>query len=228
MPSRASEHLPATFSTPREVICQLGLQVQKMYDIFNTNHFKIMRNLAAVNPNTAPAALPFPMDIEPAEAGQWQEPGSSSQHPNSHPPLPWDAPPKGPKPFGVLHETYSEVRPQRFPSVPHHRVDRVQTEYNTKARKLHDRADDGRNTTVMLANIPDGLIADDCIDSLDQAGFFASYDYFIFRVGNLFCSPADTAFACLIIFHHSQKTYSRTRYKTSCLNTGSKLLHCVQ
>ena len=141
-----------------------------MYDIFNTNHFKIMRNLAAASPYAVPApGLPLP------EAGLHHETG---------PPLPWDAPPRGPKPFGVLHETYTDVPPKRFPPVPHHRVDRRQTEYNTKPCKLHDQADDGSNTTVMIANIPDGLIADDCVDSLDRAGFFASYDYFIFRVGS--------------------------------------------
>ena len=146
--------------------------------------------LPLLDPNIADLPLP--------EAGQWQESVSGGRMvyqpgygtgkglwPDSQPPLPWDAPPKGPKPFGVLHTTYSEVPRERFPSVPHHRVDRIQTEYNTKAKKLHDRADDGTNTTVMLANIPEGLTADECVDGLDQAGFFASYDYLKFRVGSL-------------------------------------------
>lgn len=157
-----------------------ALQVQKMYDIFNTNHYKIMRNLAAVNPHAVPTPGTAPLPTIPREFPPL--PGEGL-HPDSGPPLPWDVPPRGPKPFGVLHETYSEVRPERFPSVPHHRVDKRVTVYNTTPRKLYDRGDDGSNTTVMLANIPDGLIADNCVDSLDQAGFFASYDYFMFRVG---------------------------------------------
>jgi len=44
------------------------------------------------------------------------------------------------------------------------------------------RDDDGTNTTVMFANIPDGLPANQVVDSLDDAGFQGMYDYFRLKV----------------------------------------------
>lgn len=105
----------------------------------------------------------------------------------------WDDAPLGPKPFGQgFHGTYSEVVPKkRFKGLPHHYVTRRTPDQ--KPKKVLDRADDGHNTTVMIGNIPDGLTADHCVDSLDGAGFFASYDYLRFVVSHVLILSASQA-----------------------------------
>lgn len=169
------------------------LQVQKMYDIFNINNMKMMHNLAAAGsvPRT-PQSLPLPPGMNAPAA--WEDElnkgpysadrsglGNHREQPSL--PLPWDAP-KGPKPFGILHDTFTNVKMrEKYKVTPHHYTERW-TPFNSKSHKVMDRADDGTNTTVQLANIPDGLTADECVDGLDRAGFFASYDYIKFRVSH--------------------------------------------
>ena len=170
-----------------------------MYDIFNFNHRKVLRNLAAAGTlpiPPPPQTLPLPPDLPRPEMvlpelgwqGPWKEPGASISRDmafDGHEMLqPWEAP-RGPKPFGILHTKWSNVeQKEKYKTLPHHYTRRP-TPFNTKPRNMIDRADDGSNTTVVLACIPDGLTADQCVDSLDRAGFLAQYNYLKFLVGAL-------------------------------------------
>lgn len=174
-----------------------------MYDIFNVNYNKVMQNLRAIGVLPAPlGGLPLPPGLDgsnpricyPADELGVAASGGRDRHlaePRSYNRAgsnvgslgpSQDTPPQGPKPFGITHETYTNVRDRpRYKANPHH-YGRKPTPNDYKLNKLIDRADDGSNTTVMLANIPVDLTANQCIDSLDAAGFFAAYDYIRFKV----------------------------------------------
>ena len=51
----------------------------------------------------------------------------------------------------------------------------------TGVKKLLDVRDDGTFTTVFLGEVPEGLTPNECVDSLDRAGFKRCYDFFLFE-----------------------------------------------
>ena len=51
----------------------------------------------------------------------------------------------------------------------------------TGVKKLLDVHDDGTFTTVFLGEVPEGLTPNECVDSLDRAGFERCYDFFLFE-----------------------------------------------